>query len=73
MNNYDTVQLWEKIQRLEKRIEKLEGSGWQMPKKIFDEPNKTGKSWCVVCGIDMSKPIGYVCQNPNCPSRITCE
>lgn len=28
---------------------------------------------CKVCSIDFSKGVwGYVCNHPNCPSRITC-
>lgn len=28
---------------------------------------------CKVCGIDFSKGVwGYVCNNPNCPTRVTC-
>ena len=28
---------------------------------------------CKTCGIDFSKGVwGYVCNHPNCPSRVTC-
>jgi hypothetical protein len=27
---------------------------------------------CPVCNMSWEGPMGYVCNNPNCPSRVTC-
>lgn len=31
------------------------------------------KPYCRVCGMDFSKPMGYVCYNSNCPTKVTCS
>jgi hypothetical protein len=45
------------------------------------KPAKTTNPWppkvyqaCGVCGIggDINKAMAYVCNNPNCPTRVTC-
>jgi len=47
------------------------GKRWQQPS--IPNPLWDNKPYCKVCGIDFSKPMGYVCQHPQCPSRITCS
>lgn len=27
---------------------------------------------CSVCGMTFNGPMGYVCMNPGCPSKVTC-
>jgi hypothetical protein len=39
---------------------------WPWPPKVYQA--------CGVCGIggDINKAMGYVCNNPQCPTRVTC-
>lgn len=39
---------------------------------VIDPPVCTTKTSCRVCGIDAAHAMGYVCNNSNCPTRITC-
>lgn len=74
------------IRQLEKRLVLLEGRVamleadryrpvistpyWNEPPNMptFESTNK-----CSVCGIDFgNKAWGYVCNNPKCPTRVTC-
>ena len=27
---------------------------------------------CMVCGMEFKNAMGYVCYNPNCPTKVTC-
>lgn len=36
-------------------------------------PDIDNKPRCRVCGMDFSKPMGYVCFNDKCPSKVTCS
>ena len=60
--------------------------GWEAGKKesedktyVPDTTKRTTNPWplyqaCGVCGIggDINKAMSYVCNNPQCPTRVTC-
>jgi hypothetical protein len=39
------------------------------PEKIIGTGYTDG---CSVCGLKFSGPMGYVCPNNNCPTKVTC-
>lgn len=42
--------------------------------KPYNPPDlwSDSKPSCRVCGMKFDKPMGYVCMNDKCPSRVTC-
>lgn len=38
----------------------------------FPDPAMQYEPRCPVCGIRWDKPMGYVCGNSKCPTKITC-
>lgn len=54
------------------------GKRWQQPPvpNPFTTLPKEGwkpKQSCRVCGMDFSKPMGYVCPHVHCPFSVTCS
>lgn len=60
-----------RIFSLEARLNSMQG-----PRNPFnDYPSWVPRAGlgCPVCGVGADgKPMGYVCTNPNCPTRVTC-
>lgn len=62
--------LKKRVEQLEKQMAKLNlfKDPWINPDEIFP---KSEENCCNVCGLKFEGPLGYVCNNPKCPSRIT--
>ena len=48
--------------------------GWDAAKESFKKPEVTYtvRDVCSLCGIGAdAEPLGYPCQDPNCPTRIS--
>lgn len=79
----------DKIAALETLVRVLEGRVFSLEARMNDKdylrnPFSGYPTWvpkaqqahigCPVCGIGADgKPMGYVCSNPRCPTRITCS
>lgn len=45
---------------------------WDQPSPLFPQAPMQYEPRCPVCGMRWDKPMGYVCNNSSCPSKVTC-
>lgn len=56
-------------------FERIYDCGYNEAIRNFSQVNQNTSSWkgCFVCGLGSDGKItAYVCNNPNCPTKITC-
>ena len=58
-----------RVADLERRVADLER---RLQPQYVPQPYTLPTNQCAVCGIKFEGAWGYVCNHPNCPTRITC-
>jgi hypothetical protein len=43
------------------------------PNPLFPSNPVNEKPYCKICGMEFSKPMGYVCYHPQCPGKVSCS
>jgi len=68
--NEEVDALLDKLESLERRVQQLENMQPYPP--VTPGPFGT-EIICPVCKVDLEKCTGYVCNHPNCPSKVVCD
>jgi hypothetical protein len=78
----ENTYLKEQVKRLEERCKYLEEQNLALIRALTPPPPLPGKYRtdaptskivaCAVCNAKFDGPRGYVCNHPNCPTRVTC-
>ena len=60
----------DRLKILEQKVDQLNGTKVVNVAPLKFEQVQTLKNNCQRCGLDLSKPMGYVCPQFDCPSQL---
>lgn len=78
MSERDYDEMGPSVWDLQKQIDELRGRldralhQWPIPHLPTQPYMPQAQPGCHVCGIPGNVAMGYVCNNPNCPTRVSC-